>query len=72
MLYYLEGWDDRLLLTLDQVALRGGNHSTRGLAAIAELLAYKAGWYESYLRSGPASNKEWIPALNILKVIENA
>lgn len=68
MFIFLEEWSDKLLLTLDQLALRGGNHSSRALAAIADLLACKAGWYESGLRSGPASNKEWLPAFQILEV----
>ena len=64
----LENWSDSLLSTLDQAAAKAnGNDATRALAAIADLLACKAG-SERGLRSGPASNKEWIPAFRLLEV----
>lgn len=54
--------------TLDKAASDGNrNDCTRALAAIADLLAYKAG-FEGRLRSGPALNKDWIPAFRILEV----
>lgn len=55
---------------LDRAAV-GENRSgaSRHLAAIADLLSCEAG-PDGGLRSGPASNGEWLPALHLLEVRE--
>lgn len=62
-----ENWTDSLLSALDQAALESERRDfPRILAAIADLLASKAGSL-SGVRNGPATNKEWIPAFRLLE-----
>lgn len=57
-----------MLSALDQAALESERRDfPRILAAIADLLASKAGSL-SGVRNGPATNKEWIPAFRLLEV----
>jgi hypothetical protein len=64
----LENWSNSLLSALDEAVIEGDRRScSRILAAIAELLACKAG-SQNGLRSGPASNSAWKPAFEMLKV----
>lgn len=60
-----------MLSAFDQAAIEGnsGRDSTRALAAVADLLAFKASSDAgSHVRSGPASNKKWTPAFRKLEV----
>ena len=69
-IFILENWSNWLLSALDEALIEGDNnrHSCcRILAAIAELLACKAG-SEDGLNSGPASNIAWKPAFEMLEV----
>ncbi|KAI9560787.1 hypothetical protein GHT06_011739 [Daphnia sinensis] len=62
-----EKWSDSLLSALDQAALKSERRDfPRLLAAIADLLAWKAGSL-SGVRNGPATNKEWISAFHLLE-----
>lgn len=64
----LENWSNSLLSALDEAVIEGDRRScSRILAAIAELLACKAGSHNG-VRSGPASNSAWKPAFEMLEV----
>ena len=65
----IENWIGFMLEALDKAAASCENSSqaARLLAAVADLLGCAAG-NEAGLRSGPAYNKDWDPAFDLLEV----
>jgi hypothetical protein len=68
---YVEKWTETLLRVCDEKAATGNNNkdTSRALAVIADLLAYKANL--PGVRSGPGCNKEWAVALHLFQVKKN-
>ena len=66
---YIEKWTETLIRVCDEKAATGDNNRdiSRALAAIADLLAFKAGLKGA--RSGPGCNKEWAVALHLFEVL---